>query len=306
VTSQYAEDELLDMARQFSFRSRMDRTRRSGPVQALQDSAETLIHSHMRLFNDREIILASRMAEISPPGMNPPLADLLKNRFYAGSVSYKGEYFHGQHEALISQEVFDLTQDALRKNNGRSCTLASRLTRQYLLKGIVRCAHCMVPMWAQTYASGHSYYREHRNSMRHGPCPAVSGSISCEIADEQVSKLVTAIELGPRWMEKVMAIVAVKDQVEDPKHQRKLVIEKLHRPAQAYVDGHYPKDQYRQAKRRLALELESPGGARSQRRRGSGAASYGSTDAVAGGQPGRASETTDGDVGRRLRRDQGA
>ena len=69
--------------------------------------------------------------------------------------------------------------------------------------------------------------------------------------------MVTAIELGPRWMEEVMAIVAVKDQVEDVKRQRALVIEKLHRLAQAYVDGHYPEDQYRQGKRRLELELES-------------------------------------------------
>ena len=107
MTSQYTEEELLDMARKFSFRSRMDRNEVSGPVmvwgrgsvvrdvngkeyldfnsgqmcaalghnhprivQALQESAETLIHSHMSMFNDREIILASRMAEISPPGMN--------------------------------------------------------------------------------------------------------------------------------------------------------------------------------------------------------------------------------------------
>ena len=39
-------------------------------VQALQESCEALIHSHMSMFNDREIILASRLAEISPPGMN--------------------------------------------------------------------------------------------------------------------------------------------------------------------------------------------------------------------------------------------
>ena len=39
-------------------------------VQALHESGETLIHSHMSMFNDREIILAARLAEISPEGMN--------------------------------------------------------------------------------------------------------------------------------------------------------------------------------------------------------------------------------------------
>lgn len=107
MASQLNEEELLDLARKYSFRSRMDRSTVAGPimvwgrgsvvrdingkeyldfnsgqmcaalghnhpriVQALQESCETLIHSHMSMFNDREIILASRMAEISPNGMN--------------------------------------------------------------------------------------------------------------------------------------------------------------------------------------------------------------------------------------------
>ena len=185
------------------------------------------------------------------------VADLLKNRFYVGYVSYKKEFFQGKHEPLVSQEIFDLVQDVLRKNNGRSRTLVSQPARQYLLKGIIRCAYCLMPMWAQTYHSGGRYYREHRNSRSHGPCPAVSGSVPCEVADGQVSKLVTAIELGPHWLEEVMAIVALKDQVEDVNRQRKLATEKLHRLAQAFVDGHYPEDRYRREKRRLELELES-------------------------------------------------
>ena len=103
----YTEEELLDLARRYSFRSRMDRSGVTGPifvwgrgsvvrdingkeyldfnsgqmcaalghnhpriVQALQESSESLIHSHMTMFNDREIILASRLAEITPPGLN--------------------------------------------------------------------------------------------------------------------------------------------------------------------------------------------------------------------------------------------
>ena len=106
MAGQLSEEELLDLARRYSFRSRMDRSAVSGPimvwgrgslvrdvngveyldfnsgqmcaalghnhpriVQALQESCESIIHSHMSMFNDREIILASRMAEISPPGM---------------------------------------------------------------------------------------------------------------------------------------------------------------------------------------------------------------------------------------------
>ena len=110
VPDNYSEEELLELARKYSFRSRMDRSGVTGPifvwgrgsvvrdvngkeyldfnsgqmcaalghnhpriVQALQESAESLIHSHMTILNDREIILASRLAEITPEGMNRSL-----------------------------------------------------------------------------------------------------------------------------------------------------------------------------------------------------------------------------------------
>lgn len=107
MTQPFSEAELLELARKYSFRSRIDKNVVTGPimvwgrgsvvrdvsgkeyldfnsgqmcaalghnhpriVQALQDSAETLIHSHMSMLNDREIILAARLAEITPHGMN--------------------------------------------------------------------------------------------------------------------------------------------------------------------------------------------------------------------------------------------
>jgi 2,2-dialkylglycine decarboxylase (pyruvate) len=107
MTQKLTEEELLDLARRYSFRSRIDSNAIAGPimvwgrgsvvrdvngkeyldfnsgqmcgalghnhpriVQALQESCETLIHSHMSMFNDREIILAARLAEITPEGMD--------------------------------------------------------------------------------------------------------------------------------------------------------------------------------------------------------------------------------------------
>ena len=146
-----SEEELLDLARKYSFRSRMDRSTVSGPimvwgrgtivrdvngkeyldfnsgqmcaalghnhpriVQALQESCETLIHSHMSIFNDREIILASRMAEISPPGMNRSMfltsgsdaneaAMAIAKRYTGGyEVASPVVSFHGQSDGTRS------------------------------------------------------------------------------------------------------------------------------------------------------------------------------------------------------------
>ena len=107
MTQKLTEAELLEIARKYSFRSRIDSNSVAGPImvwgrgsvvrdvngkeyldfnsgqmcgalghnhpritQALQESCETLIHSHMSMFNDKEIILAARLAEITPDGMD--------------------------------------------------------------------------------------------------------------------------------------------------------------------------------------------------------------------------------------------
>ena len=126
-----------------------------------------------------------------------------------------------------------------------------------MLKGIIRCAYCLMPMWAQTYNSGSRYYREHRGSRGHALCPASGGSIPCDVADVQIGKLVEAIELGPRWEEEVLSIVSTKDEAESIRDKRQKVQERLRRLGKAYVDGVYDDDEYRRQKRACELELES-------------------------------------------------
>ena len=99
----WTEQELLEKARKYSIRSRVDKNDFTGPVlawgrgsivkdvngkefldfnsgqmcsalghnhpgivKAIRESCETLIHSHMSLYNDKEILLSSRLADIVP------------------------------------------------------------------------------------------------------------------------------------------------------------------------------------------------------------------------------------------------
>ena len=182
---------------------------------------------------------------------------ILHNRLYTGSVILKGVIHPGLHQPLISQEVFETVQIALRKNSGRSETLHTAGRRQYLLKGLVRCAYCGMPMWAQTYKNGRTYYREHRASRSLEPCPAHGGSIPCHIADEEVQDIVSAIELGPQWLEEVLSIIALKDEVERVKTERHATQSKLKRMAKAYIDGLLPEEEYNRQRRLFEMELES-------------------------------------------------
>jgi len=45
-----------------------------------------------------------------------PLAHLLKNRFYIGEVVYRGEVLRGEHEPILSRDLFDAVQEKLAAN----------------------------------------------------------------------------------------------------------------------------------------------------------------------------------------------
>ena len=115
----------------------------------------------------------------------------------------------------------------------------------------------MVCYCEHAYNSGRSYYREHTGSRSHAICEAAGGSIPCHVADEQVGRLVEAIELGPRWLEEALAIVSLKDEVERVKKEREKTQEKLRRMARAYMDNLFPDEEYHRQKRLLEMELES-------------------------------------------------
>ena len=88
-------------------------------------------------------------------------------------------------------------------------------------------------------------------------CPAEGASMPCHVPDVQTGWIVEAIELGPKWLEEVLAIISVQDEVQRVKKERKDVQEKLRRMAKAYVDGLFPDEEYHRQKRLLEMELES-------------------------------------------------
>ena len=181
---------------------------------------------------------------------------ILHNPFYAGKIVYRGKSLPGKHNSLISEEIFEIVQTTLKKNSGRSETLTIRPQRQYLLKGIIRCAHCGLPMSSQTYYSGNAYYREQKSSRSSGLCTDGT-SINCQTIDDQMEGLVSTIELGPRWLEEALTIISLKDEVHRVKKGRQDVEEKIRRMVKTYQDGLFPDEEYNRQKKLLEMELES-------------------------------------------------
>ena len=129
-----------------------------------------------------------------------------------------------------------MVQSATKKNSGRSETLSLRPNRDYLFKGIIKSAYCLMPMWAQTYKSGNTYYWEHKGSRGSGNCVNSSGSISCYVPDDQMGQIIGAITLPESWMDRVLARIQLVDEVARVDRERKKLEQRLKQLGQVYVD----------------------------------------------------------------------
>jgi len=71
------------------------------------------------------------------------VAKALKNRFYAGYVLYRGEYYRGNHKAILTREEFDDAQEAMKaRSKKRLPGKNSKVKRVYMLSGLMICAKC--------------------------------------------------------------------------------------------------------------------------------------------------------------------
>ena len=93
--------------------------------------------------------------KISKPKMQKSqLEHILKNHFYYGMLPFNGELYIGKHEPLISKELFDLTQEAFRKDNKPKYSLP----KNFLFANMVRCSHCGCIMSGELKKGKYIYY----------------------------------------------------------------------------------------------------------------------------------------------------
>ena len=85
---------------------------------------------------------------------------MLNARIYTGDIAYKGEVFKGEHEAIITREVWNEAQELLAENCPAKGKHRDHNGTLSLLKGIIRCGHCggaMLPNHT-TFRDGRHYY----------------------------------------------------------------------------------------------------------------------------------------------------
>jgi site-specific DNA recombinase len=121
------------------------------------------------------------------------LHHLLTNPVYLGKVKYKKAVYAGEHQAIISSEVWQQVQDLLRQQNAGS---TARTDSHALLKGILRCQPCgfaMTPTFAAK-KNGHCYrfyacVHALKRGRRACPCPYLPALDIERMVIEQIRQL---------------------------------------------------------------------------------------------------------------------
>jgi site-specific DNA recombinase len=183
---------------------------------------------------------------------------LLTNPFYAGKVRYGDTLYPGQHEALISQELFDEVQ-AIRTRRNLSRGGRRRSDRVYLLAGVAVCSECGLRLVSQTST------KAGRKDIPQYLCPSRRRAIQCnarkhltrgDVIDQQVGELIKRLQL-PEERERLEELAEHKEEKQDIEGERRKLRGKLRRLREVYVDGDLSRGEYDRRRAELQAEIDA-------------------------------------------------
>lgn len=192
------------------------------------------------------------------------VADMIRNPFYAGKVVYKegkrgdvGEIFDGQHQAIISLELWERCRQVRRGRRNVSKRSSAR-ERPYLIGKIVRCHICGRILRAQTSGAG-PYYRELSYERGYDDCPHSQRSTNAEALHVQLATILRQIRIPDDWQEEIAKAVGDSEEVRAQKAKRKRLEAERRRLKEAYVRGDFEEDMdiYRRELERIRRELDA-------------------------------------------------
>ena len=120
----------------------------------------------------------------------------LQNIFYLGLMKWKGEFFEGQHERLISKKLFDKCQEVMSKRG----KVQEVHKNSFAFLGLLKCASCGCSVTAEKQ-KGHNYYR---CTKKKGLCQE-KHYLREEVLTEQITSFIQKVSLSSQDTEKVLA-----------------------------------------------------------------------------------------------------
>jgi DNA invertase Pin-like site-specific DNA recombinase len=187
------------------------------------------------------------------------ISEILTNVYYVGKVSYtaaKGEpeIYDGQHEALISTDLWEKCQN-IRASRSHMSRAVQKKFRNYLLSMLAVCDVCGRTLRAQGARAG-SYYREMSYERGYVDCPHQKTGVRAEVLERQVHELIKYIQLPEDWVQEVADHAGDEEELARLNRQRDRLEAERRRLQQMRIEGDFDDnlDAYREEMDRIRRE----------------------------------------------------
>jgi len=191
------------------------------------------------------------------------LADMLRNPFYKGYVWYRqgkrgqdiGELFPGKHEAIVSDEVWELCRQIREQRRAAPRTYQLKY-RTYLLNGIVTCDICGRSLRAQGTRAG-AYYREASRLRGFTDCPAAGRGARMDLVDAQIDVLFRHLELPADWQHELRQTLEGEEENQVLENRQGRLVAERRRLKRMRIRGDFDEDEdlYERELARVQREL---------------------------------------------------
>lgn len=188
------------------------------------------------------------------------VCDLLRNRFYAQWVVYKGEQHRGLHPALVDQRIFDECQ-AILAEHARSPRSNQSRRRFFLLSGLVRCSQCGYTMTGHTNRQSPNkagerkekrFYRDRSVLMGFDCTPIL---VDADELEACVDDYVRGLCPPEEWKERIMLLAQSNPKLMEMDRERRELRSQLSRLQGLYIKREMTADEFERSQRLLKRKL---------------------------------------------------
>ena len=141
---------------------------------------------------------------------------MLKNPIYMGKIKHKDQLYDGQHEGIVSEEVFNAAQQVCetRPSTQRACLYKNNEVG--IMRGLLTCGccHCsMTPTACKTRGVKRYYYTSTAAKL-HGYHKCTNGAVPLAAMDECMIKIVSQLFQDPKVFQALIERVAPNKTME--------------------------------------------------------------------------------------------
>ncbi len=141
---------------------------------------------------------------------------LLKNKFYYGVATYKGQDYKHIYPHIIDKDLFDKCDDV---RNGRHRNRSNTTKTDFIFKGMIKCKNCGCTVTPELKKGKYVYLRP--NSKPGCTCKQINETVALK----EVEKVLNSMEFPPELLEKLNSIL--KNSIESKNEYSSSLMKKL-------------------------------------------------------------------------------